>query len=69
MSNETRELSVDELSRVSGGDYQDSRFSVMSSPVGTILGFGEGGPTIIIGHDGTISTKGSDGGWTTTHPA
>jgi hypothetical protein len=62
-------LSVDELSYVSGGDYQNSRFSVMSSPTGTILGFGENGPTIIVGHDGSISSKGSDGGWTTTHPA
>jgi bacteriocin-like protein len=69
MNNETRELSIDELSHVSGGDYQNSHFSVMSSPTGTILGFGENGPTIIVGKDGSISSKGPDGGWTTTHPA
>jgi hypothetical protein len=67
MSNDG-ELSIDELSDVSGGDYSDSRFSVMKSPTGTILGF-TNGLTIILGPDGTISSKGTDGGWTTTHPA
>jgi hypothetical protein len=60
------DLNADELSDVGGGSDYSGKFSVVQTPKGTLLTFGGGGPTIIVGFDGSLSTKAQGGGWMTT---
>ena len=60
------DLNADVLSDVSGGSDYSGKFGVVQTPKGTLLTFGGGGPTIIVGFDGSLSTKTQGGGWMTT---